>query len=156
MSCDTFYCSEYADMSLHYIDMQYISLDKMKTLHERDDYISNSDYLVFIQCFGCDGKGETRLQNWAFKFVRVVYLTHIFSVSLFYLFLKRRWQRFIWKILKVMYIIYVYIYCKHVLNVSSKGRLHGCILMFLVWRVLLSLCIQRIMVWVWNECCAFA
>lgn len=59
-----------------------------------------------------------------------VYLTHILSVSLFYFFLKRKLQRFIWKDLKIMYIIYVYIYCKHVLNVSSKGRLHGCILMF--------------------------
>lgn len=50
-------------MSLHDIDMQNTSIDKIRTLHERDDYNSNSDYLVFIKCLGCDGKGETCLQN---------------------------------------------------------------------------------------------
>lgn len=51
-------------MSLHDIDMQYISLDRIKTFyHETDDYNNNTDYLVFIKCFGYDEKEETWLQN---------------------------------------------------------------------------------------------
>lgn len=98
-------------MSLHDTDMQYISIGKVRTFyHETDDYDNDSD-LVFKKRFGYDKKREILSAKLSIQLSESsVYLTHILSVSLFYFFLESKLQRFIWKILKAMYITYVYIY----------------------------------------------